>query len=39
LLARPDIDAVMIATGERWHPLMQEFNSFSPIWTPTPGPA
>lgn len=22
LLARPDIDAVMIATGERWHPLV-----------------
>jgi hypothetical protein len=22
LLARPDIDAVMIATGERWHPLI-----------------
>lgn len=22
LLARPDIDAVLIATGERWHPLL-----------------
>ena len=22
LLARPDIDAVVIATGERWHPLI-----------------
>src|ERR1035438_6440940 len=22
LLARPDIDAVLIATGERWHPLI-----------------
>lgn len=22
ILARPDIDAVMIATGERWHPLI-----------------
>ena len=22
LLARPDVDAVLIATGERWHPLL-----------------
>src|SRR4029450_5946111 len=22
LLARPDIDAVVVATGERWHPLI-----------------
>lgn len=25
LLARPDIDAVLIATGERWHPLISMY--------------